>query len=283
MIVASLFAAKVQGSIVFPKSFKVALNAAIAGREAVAVHYELKSQENAAYRKDHEGHMYYIDALKYIRSMTQHLFEGAAPVTSQTNLAATVIPTWPAQLTSQESEAIHAELHELVYDYAEKMSAIQRFLQEVWTQYVAKKIRLRTVYGVLYTAVPLIEDMSAELYESEPDFDPRSQDDRLKQFWARGVAGLLHFDHENEAVKAGQANRLVSRAMQGQLAHLGLTKFFSPAVAKWLLYWQEKYSPTGKQPYRYTGRLERPARFGTPVISENGQNLTQKSDPSLYT
>lgn len=37
MIVASLLAAKGQGSIVFPKSVEVALNAAIVGREAVAV------------------------------------------------------------------------------------------------------------------------------------------------------------------------------------------------------------------------------------------------------
>lgn len=87
------------------------------------------------------------------------------------------IPTPPVQLTSQENEAVRAELQELMYDYTEDMLAIQRCLREAWTQYVTKTTTLRTVHGVLYNTMPLMEGLSAELYESAPDFDARSQGD----------------------------------------------------------------------------------------------------------
>lgn len=132
----------------------------------------------------------------------------------------------PARLTNQEMEAAYAAPHELVYNYLEETLAVRCFLQNVWARYVTSQITLRTVYALLHAAGNTIETAGEEFYKEAPQFDINSHDEGLKQSWARGVAGLLHIDYQDQEAKARNAQPVMRRPQQEQMAHIGLAECF---------------------------------------------------------
>ncbi|KAJ4371717.1 hypothetical protein N0V86_008270 [Didymella sp. IMI 355093] len=133
---------------------------------------------------------------------------------------------------------------------------------------------------------------SQKFYDEAPKLHKGCSDEWVPEFWARGVAGMLHHAHEDEHKTVLAETKVIRTDKMEELAQLGINEFFVPAVSKWLLYWQDKVNEdNAKKLSRQQGKvtnyapgdigfLEHPDPHGANVFVGNGQVLKHLDDKS---